>query len=224
MKSLRPVLWALLVPVLFSIGCGGSNNKGKIEGTKWSSEKGTVEGKEVGEGDLYLEFTKDGKLYFVTTTVTLKGTCSVGSGDQVTFEFDKEVSGNKTHVEQISISGERLTLSGSKGTIVFSQLHDDKYENTTWVSEAGKWGGQPADLHAGAIRFDFHKDRSVFADGNKVGTFEQGKGTLTINFSVRFKDMDWKSKDMPVADHRRFSMTDSAGNAVKFKRLFDRAE
>jgi hypothetical protein len=223
MKSLRAVLWVLLVPVLFGIGCG-SNNKGKIEGTKWSSEKGTADGKEVGEGELYLEFTKDGKLYLVTPTDTVKGTYTVGSGDQVTFDFDKEVSGKKSHVEKISISGERLTMTDSKGSVVFSQLHDDKYENTTWVSEAGKWAGKPDDLHEGAIRFSFQKDRSVFADGNKVGTFVQGNGTLTINFSVPFKEMEWKSKDMPVTDHRRFSMTDSGGNAVKFKRIFDRAE
>jgi hypothetical protein len=224
MKSLRAVLWVVFVPALFSTGCGGSNLKAKIEGTKWLSESGTADGKEVGEGTLYLEFAKDGTLYFVTITQTFKGTYTVGSGDQVTFNFDKEVSGKKSHVEKISISGERLTLSDSKGTVVFTQLHDDKYENTTWVSEAGTWAGKPARLHEGAIRLDFHKDRSVFADGRKVGDFEQGKGTLTITFSAKFRDMEWKSKDMPVADHRRFSMTDEGGNEIKFKRIFDRAE
>lgn len=223
MKSYRAMLWVLLVPVLFSIGCGGSN-KGKIEGTKWRSESGTADGKEVGEGEYYLEFTKDGKLYYITATDTFKGTYSVGSGDQVTFEFDKEVGGKKSHVEKISISGERLTMSDSAGSIVFSQLHLDKYENTTWVNEAGKWGGEPPELREEDIRFGFEKDRSVIADGNKVGTFEQGKGTLTIKFDGPYKEMEWKSKDMPVTDHRRFSMTDSKGNVVKFKRIFDRAE
>lgn len=186
--------------------------------------KGTADGKEVGEGELYLEFTKDGKLYFVTTNDTLKGTYTIGSGDQVTFNFDKEVGGKKSHVEKISISGGLLTLTDSKGSIVFSQLHDDKYENTTWVSEADKWAGKPPELHEGAIRLNFQKDRSIIADGEKVGAFVQGNGTLTINFTGKFRNMEWKSKDMTVTDHRRFSMIDSAGNGVKFKRIFDRAE
>src|SRR5262245_40603201 len=126
MKSFRAMLWVLLVSALCSVGCGGSNNNGKIEGTKWSSEKGTVEGKEVGEGEFYLEFAKDGKLYYVTATDTLKGTYSLGSGDEVTFHFDKEINGTKTHVEKISIVGERLTLTDSKGSLSFSQLHDDR--------------------------------------------------------------------------------------------------
>ena len=41
---------------------GASANKGKIEGTKWSSVEATVKGTKIAAGLLKLEFGKDGKL------------------------------------------------------------------------------------------------------------------------------------------------------------------
>lgn len=212
-------LWSLLISFLFTVGCssGASNNKGKIEGTKWDNETATIEGKEIAAGSVYLEFSKDGKLIFGEN----EGTYTLGSGDQVTFNFDKEVSGRKSHVETVKVSGEKLTLSDSKGTIVFLQIRDDKFEGSVWYNEEGGGKGKYGDLVGGAIQLSFRADGSVEDGGRqvKIGTFVQGPGeTLTINFTEKFRDTEWKSKNMPVTDNRYFSLPDVDGNVIKFKR------
>jgi hypothetical protein len=120
------IRWLATVPliaaVLFLTGCS-SNNKGKIEGTKWSSNATTIKGKSVPAGAAALEFAADGKLVYQLGLARLTGTYSLGGGDTVTLHLDQEVSGRKTHVEKISISDNTLTMRDSDGTTVtFSKV------------------------------------------------------------------------------------------------------
>ena len=50
------------------------------------------------------------------TEQTYSGRYSLGFGDTVTFELDRELAGSKTHVETAIINGDRLTLVDSDGT------------------------------------------------------------------------------------------------------------
>jgi hypothetical protein len=93
-----------------------SNNKGKIEGTKWSSVESEVKGTKLPAGTLKLDFTKDGKLTFQVAAMTLKGTYTLGEGDKVVFTMEQEVSGKKKHEETIVIKDDRLTMTDSDGT------------------------------------------------------------------------------------------------------------
>ena len=114
MRSTSILRLTLLTAILLTCGCK-SNNKGKIEG-KWSSIASTVKGQAVPEGLLKLEFGTDGSLVYSTGPITFKGTYSLGMGDSVTLKLDKELAGRKTHVEKVSISGDRLTMTDSDGT------------------------------------------------------------------------------------------------------------
>jgi hypothetical protein len=103
-------------------GDGASNNKGKIEGTKWSSVETTVKETKLAAGTLKLEFGKDGKLAYRIAgpkgEVTFTGKYSLGEGDKVTFHLDKELAGKKEHIEDVSIQGDRLKMTDSDGTSV----------------------------------------------------------------------------------------------------------
>jgi hypothetical protein len=110
---LRVVL--LLAVVLLPLGCA-SSNKGKIEGTKWSSQAATIKGKTLPAGSLQLDFGKDGSLVYLAGPLTLKGTYSLGSGNYVTMNFEQELAGRKSHVQQVAIDGDHLTMTDSDGT------------------------------------------------------------------------------------------------------------
>ena len=95
---------------------GASANKGKIEGTKWSSVEATVKGTKIAAGLLTLEFGKDGKLVYVAGAAKFTGTYELGEGDTATFHLDQALAGNKKHIEKIAISGTRLIMTDSDGT------------------------------------------------------------------------------------------------------------
>ncbi len=99
---------------MFLLGCA-SANKGKIEGTKWSSKAATVKGKSIPAGALGLEFRSDGGLVYRIGPQTLSGTSALGGGDTVTFRLNQELAGRKTHAEKIAIGEDQLTLTDSDG-------------------------------------------------------------------------------------------------------------
>jgi len=109
--------FALLSTVLFSIGCS-SNNKGKLEGTKWSSLATTVNGMPVPAGTLKLEFGADKSLVYRTSIGTFNGTYSLGMGDNVTLKLDRDLAGRRNHTEKITVNGDRLAMRDSDGTSV----------------------------------------------------------------------------------------------------------
>jgi hypothetical protein len=121
MRPVGTLRLVLLAALLLTAGCA-SNNKGKIEGTKWSSQAANVKGQSVPAGALTLEFGSDGSLVYKAGPQTFKGTYSLGMGDSVTLKLDRELAGRKNHVEKVVINGDRLTMTDSDGT----QLMFDK--------------------------------------------------------------------------------------------------
>lgn len=96
-------------------GCN-SNNKGKIEGTKWSSQATTIKGNAIPAGALTLEFTRDGKVTYTAGPMTYTGKYSLGWGDTVTLRLDQDLAGSKTHRERVTIANDQLTMRDSDGT------------------------------------------------------------------------------------------------------------
>jgi hypothetical protein len=122
MRHKNILRFALLATVILCSGCM-SKNKGKIEGTSWSSMAATVKGVSVPPGTLKLEFGANGKLIYVTPIQTFTGTYSLGMGDYVTLNLDQELGGKKSHAERVSILGNQLTMRDSDGTeVVFSKV------------------------------------------------------------------------------------------------------
>ena len=93
-----------------------SNNRGKIEGTKWSSVRGWVKGLDVPAGTLKLDFAADGRLRYDTPGGVFTGTYSLDSGDTVTFHLDRPLAGARQHAQRVVVNGNRLTVSDSDGT------------------------------------------------------------------------------------------------------------
>jgi hypothetical protein len=116
MRPLQAARLALVAAVVFLAGCP-SNNYGKIEGTKWRSVASTVNGRSVPSGFFHVEFGKDGKVFFHAGNVKATGTYSMDwGGDVVTFNFDREIFGRRTHNESITIDGDKLTMTDLDGT------------------------------------------------------------------------------------------------------------
>jgi hypothetical protein len=114
----------VVVALLCCVGCN-SSNKGKIEGTKWTSLPGNVKGQSIPAGILSLEFGSDFRLVYRAGPITMTGTYSLGWGDYVTLKLDRELEGRKNHTERISISGDRLTMTDSDGTsLTFEKVRD----------------------------------------------------------------------------------------------------
>jgi hypothetical protein len=114
---------ASLAAVLLICGCS-SNNEGKLEGTKWTSLAGTVQGKSIPAGTLGLVFGRNHKLTYRTPSGEYRGTYALGAGDYVTFELDRALpNGGKVHYQRIVVKGDRLTLTDPDGTeLSFSKV------------------------------------------------------------------------------------------------------
>src|SRR4051794_32230193 len=91
------------------VGCS-SDNKGRIEGTSWSSADQLANGKPIAAGSRTLEFKADGGLVMCDNGVTYTGTYALGRGDRVTFHFDKAYEGGKKHARTIRINGDDMYL------------------------------------------------------------------------------------------------------------------
>jgi hypothetical protein len=99
-------------------GCN-SNNKGKIEGTHWSSIAQSSKSGPLPAGAITLDFNTDMtmKMSIIGGTV-YSGKYSLGFGNNVTFNFDQALEGRKSHVETIKINGDELQMIDSDGTTV----------------------------------------------------------------------------------------------------------
>jgi hypothetical protein len=121
MRHKNSLRFALLATIILCSGCM-SKNKGKIEGTSWSSMAASVKGISVPPGAAKLEFGVNGKLIYVTPIQTFTGTYSLGMGDYVTLNLDQELAGRKSHAEHVNIIGNQLTMRDSDGTeVVFNK-------------------------------------------------------------------------------------------------------
>jgi uncharacterized protein (TIGR03066 family) len=117
---LRPVLLVAVVCVLGAADAAkdktASNNKGKIEGTRWSSLAANIKGNVIPAGRQQLDFGKDGSLVYSAGPLTFKGTYELGAGDKVTFKFTQALFGKKEHIETIVIKDDKMTVTDSDGT------------------------------------------------------------------------------------------------------------
>ena len=104
--------------LLLALGVCGctSNNKGKIEGTRWTSMQGTAKGVTLPEGSVFLDFRKDGKLFGRFGTKDLTGRYELGMMNNVTFRLDQALPNGKVHTETIVIDGNKMTMTDPDGT------------------------------------------------------------------------------------------------------------
>jgi hypothetical protein len=117
------MVWAVLLLALPGVlGCA-SKNKGKIEGTKWTSQAATFTDKRTGRpaslaaGTMGLEFRTDGTMVYRVQGQQFPGRYSLGMGNSVTFNMDEDVGGKgKMHVEKVVIRGNVLTMTDTDGT------------------------------------------------------------------------------------------------------------
>src|SRR5262249_60759149 len=121
-RPVQLVQGAVLLALLCSVGCS-SNNKGKIEGTKWTSVAATIQGKQRAEGELTLEVGDNNKVVYKVGPRTVTGTYSLGSGDKVTLNLDKELGARKEHAVKIRVEGDTLQMKEMEGTeITFKKI------------------------------------------------------------------------------------------------------
>lgn len=98
---------------------GPSNNTGKIEGTKWSSQAFTLKGKSNPSGALALEFATDGRFtYAVKGDRTFAGRYILGPGDEVSLDLDEPLEGRKRHRQRIVITDQTMQFIDSDGTSI----------------------------------------------------------------------------------------------------------
>ena len=123
MRSLFVPRVACVAALLLAAGCS-SSNKGKIEGTKWTSLAATMKGQPLPAGILQLTFGKDGSVVYKAGPQTFTGTYSLGMGSNVTLNLNQDLAGRKKHVEKVTISGNQLTMTDSDGTqLTFQQVN-----------------------------------------------------------------------------------------------------
>jgi len=150
-----------------------SNNKGKIEGTKWiSAEDVELKGVKFPKGTIGLEFRRDGALVQTAvisgTALEIPGKWSLGKGDDVLTEMDVPNEGVKKETLKIVITGDQLSGTDPEGkTITFTRdkgtkpkdresNNKGKLDGTKWTSDAVQVNG--GQVPAGAISLEFKKD------------------------------------------------------------------
>jgi hypothetical protein len=111
----RATCIGLLCFTLALSGCS-SNNKGKIEGTSWSSQAATIKGNMIPAGTLGLKFGADGSLVYKVGPTNYTGKYSLGFQNMLTMHLDQALAGQKNHVETVVIEGDKLTMSDMDGT------------------------------------------------------------------------------------------------------------
>src|SRR5262245_45778251 len=118
MRSIRVLSLMFLPLVLLASGCV-SENKGKLEGTRWSSEAGQVTNnaavmgpREVTlrAGYMELDFQKDGTLFYIINNKLHRGKYTLGMGSVVRFDLEEPIAGMKTHSEKINVDGRTMTM------------------------------------------------------------------------------------------------------------------
>jgi hypothetical protein len=115
-EFMRRTSVALLTLAAALVVAGCSNNKGKIEETKWSSQEAKVKGQETQAGSRQLQFGKDGHLIYVVGSTAYQGSYSLGMGSAVTLTLDQELEGRRIHPHKLVVDGDLLTMTNADGS------------------------------------------------------------------------------------------------------------
>jgi hypothetical protein len=107
--------WSVLLLFAASAGCE-STNKGKIEGTQWTSLSGEVKGISVHADQFFLSFRQDGTLSFRVNGQQYTGKYTLSWGDRVNMHLDRALPNGTEFTDQIVIKGDRLTMTDPDGT------------------------------------------------------------------------------------------------------------
>lgn len=127
MPTHRPVRFLLLLCLFLASGCGllpqaPSNNKSKLEGTRWVNEPGQFAGKHFIAGAFTLDFRGDNTFYWRFSDQIFTGSFSYGPGDLVYFTLTSPFMGRTDWKEVITISGDVMVMGGEDGiTITFNR-------------------------------------------------------------------------------------------------------
>ena len=107
----------LLLVCVVALGCKSSNNRGKVEGTKWSSLAQTVHGEQKPNGYYTLEFAADKTFTYQCENFKLTGSYKLGQGDEVTMHYDGLKAGKRSQLETVRVRGEELEITDTDGTV-----------------------------------------------------------------------------------------------------------
>jgi hypothetical protein len=107
----------LIIACLAASGCTSSNNRGKVEGTKWSSVAQTIHGEPKPEGYYVLEFAPDKTFTYQCENFKLTGSYKLGQGDEVTMHYDGLKAGKRSQLETVRVRGDELEIVDTDGTI-----------------------------------------------------------------------------------------------------------
>jgi hypothetical protein len=110
--------------VLCTGGCKAppSNNKGKIEGTQWTSQPVTINGRTFPADAYKLDFRQDGTLVCQTPRGTWTGTYSLQAGDLIAVHLDRPMGASPDRTPQIAIHGDKMTLEVDNQQIIFTKV------------------------------------------------------------------------------------------------------
>jgi uncharacterized protein (TIGR03067 family) len=125
---MRPVACGKLAPLLLAFvlaGCqmnlgngGPSNNKGKIEGTYWRNQAGSIRCFFFRTDLIRMDFRGDGTVIMQAGPERITGKYELGAGDTVYLSLDKAFAGSKNFSETIVISGGAMVMSDPDGTSI----------------------------------------------------------------------------------------------------------
>jgi hypothetical protein len=116
-------LVALLFLVALALSGCSSNNKGKLEGTKWRSDSGVVEGETVPAGTVTVEFRKNGTLTMRVDGHQIEGKYTLGVSNWVTLSLDEEFGHSTSYTALVLIQGDKMTMNDGDGcTLTYSRL------------------------------------------------------------------------------------------------------
>ncbi|WP_020475304.1 hypothetical protein [Zavarzinella formosa] len=109
---------AVVVGGLMATG-GMSNNKGKIEGTKWVNIKSMINNEQtIPAGIITLDFKKDGGFVQTILVQRYSGTYLLQTGDHITLKLDEPLDGHTELHAKFIIDRAVLLMRDSDGTTI----------------------------------------------------------------------------------------------------------
>ncbi len=206
--------------------------KGKIEGTKWTSQATeTADGTKLPAGVIALDLNKDMTFTYKAGATTWTGKYELLGGDKLKLLSDQEIGGRKENVETMILKDKTLTMVDADGTkVVFDAAADKpaakdknasnnkgKVEGTEWVNQ--KTTVKETEIPAGLITLKFGADMSlVYKAGAVTWT---GKYELMAGDEVKFlteQDLGGRKDNIEkiAIDGKVLTMTDTDGTQLKF--------